>query len=44
MRAIENNLRVGSCLLNGDSFSIDVKEDFESALKIMPEDKYRKLY
>ena len=44
MRAIENNFSVGSFAIDGDSFSIDVKEDFSKASKLMPNDKIRKLY
>tara|TARA_B100000700_G_C14798696_1_gene739459 strand:+ start:117 stop:851 length:735 start_codon:yes stop_codon:yes gene_type:complete len=44
LRALENDFSLGSFGLSGDSFSIDVKEDFENALKVMPKDKYRKLY
>ncbi len=44
MRAIENNFSVGSFAIDGDSFSIDVKEDFDKASKLMPNDNIRKLY
>ena len=44
MRAIENNFSVGSFAIDGDSFSMDVKEDFSKASKLMPNDKIRKLY
>ena len=44
LRAIENDFQVGSFKLEGDSFSVDIKEDFFKALKEMPNDKYRKLY
>ena len=44
MRAIENNFSVGSFSIDGDSFSIDVKEDFSKASKLMPKDEIRKLY
>jgi 3-deoxy-manno-octulosonate cytidylyltransferase (CMP-KDO synthetase) len=44
LRAIENNLEVGSFRLDGDSFSVDVKEDLFKALKLMPKDRLRKLY
>ena len=39
---IENNFSVGSFAIDGDSFSIDVKEDFSKASKLMPNDKIRK--
>ena len=39
-----NNFSVGSFTIEGDSFSIDVKEDFNKASKLMPNDKIRKLY
>jgi 3-deoxy-manno-octulosonate cytidylyltransferase (CMP-KDO synthetase) len=44
LRAIENNFKVGTFKLDGDSFSVDIKEDFERAKKRMKYDKIRKLY
>ena len=44
LRAIENDLKVGTFPIEGDSFPIDVKEDLKKALEIMPNDKIRKLY
>ncbi len=44
LRAIENNFKVGTFKLDGDSFSVDIKEDFERAKKRMKYDRIRKLY
>ena len=44
LRAVENDLKVGTFPIEGDSFPIDVKEDLKKALEIMPNDKIRKLY
>lgn len=44
LRALENQFNVGTFKLIGDSFSIDIKEDFQKAKKQMKNDKIRKLY
>ena len=44
MRAIENNMKVGTFKLEGDSFSVDTKEDFSKAQKRIIHDKTRKKY
>lgn len=44
LRALENQMKVGTFKLNGDSFSVDIKEDYEKAKKQMRNDKIRKLY
>jgi len=41
---LEIGLKIKSLNLNGDSFSVDVPEDFEKANEIMITDKYFKLY
>lgn len=44
LRALENQFKVGTFKLIGDSFSVDIKEDFEKAKKQMKNDKIRKFY
>jgi hypothetical protein len=35
---------IGTILLEGDSFSVDVKEDYARAKELMMTDEIRKLY
>ena len=44
MRALENNLSIGTFNLNGSSFSVDTKDDFLKAVKFMNVDKIRRKY
>lgn len=44
LRALEIGLSIKSVELKGDSFSVDVMQDFERASKKMQNDKYFKLY
>lgn len=44
LRAIENGMIVGTVLLKGDSFSVDIKQDFDKAIERMAIDEMRKLY
>lgn len=44
MRALENNLTIGSFSIRGDDFAVDVNEDLMKAIDLMPKDKIRKLY
>ena len=44
LRALEIGLKIKSLNLNGDSFSVDVPEDFERANTVMAKDKFFKLY
>ena len=44
MRALENNLRVGTFKIDKDIFSVDVKKDYLKSKKLMPYDKIRKKY
>lgn len=44
LRAIENGMVVGTVLLKGDSFSVDIKQDFDKAIEHMATDKIRKKY
>ena len=44
MRALENEMNIGTFELKGDSFSVDTSRDFYKAQKSMINDKFRKLY
>ena len=44
MRAIEIGLKIKTIILDGISFSVDIKEDFEKAKRFMEKDKLFKLY
>ena len=44
MRALENNMSIGTFELKGNSFSVDTKGDFDKAQHYMIKDKFRKLY
>lgn len=44
MRALENNLSIGSFSIKGSDFAVDVNEDLMKAIDMMPRDKIRKLY
>ena len=44
LRAIENNLNLGTFVIRGSSFSVDVNQDLMRAIDIMPKDRIRKLY
>ena len=44
MRALENNMTIGTFDLEGSSFSVDTKDDFIKAIKFMDLDKTRKKY
>jgi len=44
LRALELGLKIKSLYLKGDSFSVDVLDDFEKASKKMINDKFYKLY
>ena len=44
LRALENDFNLGTLLLEGRPFSIDVNEDLMKAIDIMPKDAIRKLY
>ena len=44
LRAIENGMVVGTVLLEGDSFSVDIKQDFDKAIERMAKDEIRKQY
>ena len=44
LRALEIGLKIKTLSLKGDSFSVDVPEDFEKASEVMTKDKFFKLY
>lgn len=44
LRAIENGMVIGTMILEGDSFSVDIKEDFARAQEQMKEDEIRRRY
>ena len=44
LRAIENNIKIGTFIIKTDSFSVDVNEDLQKAMDLMPKDKFRKFY
>jgi 3-deoxy-manno-octulosonate cytidylyltransferase (CMP-KDO synthetase) len=44
LRALEIGLKIKTLVLKGDSFSVDVPEDFEKASEVMTNDKFFKLY
>ena len=44
MRALENNLSIGTFVVTGSDFAVDVNEDLMKAIGLMPRDKIRKLY
>ena len=44
IRAIENNLRLGTFIVVGSGFAVDVNQDLMKAIDVMPKDKIRKLY
>ena len=44
LRAIENNLTIGTFELSGDSFSVDTGQDYANALEAMKSDKLFQQY
>ena len=44
MRAVEVGLNIGTFIIKGSDFAVDVKIDLFKAISIMPSDKIRKLY
>jgi len=44
LRAIENGMTIGTMHLEGDSFSVDIKQDFDKAVEYMAVDETRKRY
>ena len=43
-KLLENDFNLGTLLLEGKPFSVDVNEDLMKAIDIMPNDPIRKLY
>lgn len=44
LRAVENNIKIGTFIIKTDSFSVDVNEDLQKAIDLMPKDRFRKFY
>ena len=44
MRALENDMKIGTFNLEGSSFSVDTKDDFLKAVKFMNIDRIRDKY
>ncbi len=44
IRAIENNLNLGTFKATNSGFAVDVNQDLMKAIDLMPSDKIRKLY
>ena len=44
LRALENGMALGTILLEGDSISVDIREDYARAKVLMLTDDVRKLY
>ena len=44
MRALELGMKIGTFVIKGSDFAVDVKTDLFKAINVMPKDKIRKLY
>ena len=44
LRALENNISMGTFIIKTSSFAVDINEDLLKAIDLMPNDKFRKLY
>ena len=44
MRALENNIEIGTFSLDSKTFSVDIKEDYLKAIKVFKKDKYKNEY
>lgn len=44
LRAIENNLSIGTFSIKSNTFSIDIKEDYLKAIEVFKKDKYKNAY
>ena len=44
IRALENNLNLGTFVIKGTSFSVDVNQDLIKVIDVMPKNLVRKLY
>ncbi len=44
MRSLENGQKIGTFIIKGNDFAVDVNADLIKAINLMPKDKIRKLY
>ena len=44
IRALENNMNLGTFIASGSGFAVDVNQDLMRAIDVMPNDRIRKLY
>ena len=44
MRSLENGQKIGTFIVKGNDFAVDVNADLIKAINLMPKDKIRKLY
>ena len=44
IRAIENDIKIGTFIATGSGFAVDVNQDLMKAIDVMPNDKIRKKY
>ena len=44
LRALENDLSIGTFISKGSSFGVNIKQDFLKAVSLMPKNKFRKFY
>ena len=44
LRALENDLSIGTFISKGSSFGVNIKQDFMKAVSLMPKNKFRKFY
>ena len=44
IRALENNINLGTFVVKNSCFAVDVNQDLMRAIDVMPNDKIRKLY
>ncbi len=44
LRALENNLSIGTFSIKSNTFSVDIKEDYLKAIEVFKKDKYKNAY
>ena len=44
LRALEIGLSIGTFVIKGSDFAVDINADLIKAIDVMPKDKYRKFY
>jgi len=44
LRALENNLSIGTFSIKSNTFSVDIKEDYLRAIEAFKKDKYKNAY